>query len=479
MAMLALNRRRLDHPILSRAKVFSGDSRLPSMEPRLIWINLLVKLGVAAAVSSSLVRSKEFKSLLFRDEREFKQKFYLVLWMALPITVGVWIRFSAQSFLAGDLSFETALLLGVIGGRWAGVLGGILMAVPALLHGQWATLPFGVLSGFIAGQLRAMAADKDDIWSFSPFIDLSIYRLIRRNLPTPRLFDWQIMFFTTIIGLRFVQSQMARYFPHSIFSVDSSSLWVEASIYAASAMAIGIELKIFNSVRIQIKLEEQERLLLHARMEALQNQMNPHFLFNTLNSISSLVRFDPDTARELISKLATILRRLLNSSDSFVPLREEVEFIDNYLDIEVVRFGKDKLRVVKELAPDSLDVMVPSMLLQPLLENSIKHGLSSKVEGGSIHLRSRLVDSGLVIEVEDDGVGMGVTPSTEAGTTRGAGIGITNISERLQVLYGDTARMTIDSHEGKGTLVRIRLPLLQAGGAVREGFYEERSMPRR
>ena len=449
------------------------------MEPRLIWINLLVKLGVAAAVSSSLVRSVAFKSLLFREERSLLQKTYLVLWFGLPIMLGVWIRFSFSSFLAGDLSFETALLLGVIGGRWAGVLGGILMAVPALLHAEWAALPFGALCGFIAGQLRTMALDKDDIWSFSPFIDLSIYRLIRRNLPTPRLFDWQIMFFTTIIGLRFVQSQVARYFPHSILSMDSNNLWVEAAIYAASAMAIGIELKIFNSVRIQIKLEEQERLLLHARMEALQNQINPHFLFNTLNSISSLVRFDPDTAREVISKLATILRRLLNNTDSFVPLREEVEFIDNYLDIEVVRFGNDKLRVVKELAPESLDVMVPSMLLQPLVENSIKHGLSSKVEGGSIHLRSRLSDSVLVIEVEDDGVGMVATQTQEAESARGAGIGMANISERLQVLYGDTARMTIDSHAGKGTLVRIRLPLLQTAGAVPEGFYEERSTTRR
>jgi two-component system LytT family sensor kinase len=451
------------------------------METRLIWINLLVKLGVAAAISSSLVRSVEFKSLLFREERNLRQKIYLVLWFGLPIMIGVWIRFSAKSFLAGDLSFETALLLGVIGGRWAGVLGGFLMAAPALIHGEWATLPFGVLCGFIAGQLRTMALDKDDIWSFSPFIDLSIYRLIRRNLPTPRLFDWQIMFFATIIGLRFVQSQLAKYFAHSIFSMDSASIWVEIAIYAASAMVIGIELKIFNSVRIQIKLEEQERLLLHARMEALQNQINPHFLFNTLNSISSLVRFDPDMAREVISKLATILRRLLNSTDSFVPLREEVEFIDNYLDIEVVRFGKENLRVVKELCADSLDVMVPSMLLQPLVENSIKHGLASKIEGGSIHLRSRLSESGLIIEVEDDGVGMS---ATQPPVTRGSGIGMANISERLQVLYGDSARMTIDSHEGKGTLVRIRLPLLQTAGAVPEGFYpepryEERSTTRR
>src|SRR5437879_2001609 len=340
------------------------------MEPRLILINLLVKLGVAAAVSSSLVRSKEFKLLLFREERSFRQKVYLALCIALPITAGVWIRLSVRSFLAGDLSFETALLLGVIGGRWAGSLGGVLMGIPALLHGEWAAMPFEVLAGFLAGQLRAMAADKDDIWSFSPFIDQSIFRLIRRNLPRPRLFDWQIMFFTTVVGLRFVQTELVRYFPHSIFSIESSNPWVWAAIYAASVTAIGIEIKIFNSVRIQIKLEEQERLLLHARMEALQNQINPHFLFNTLNSISSLVRFDPDTAREMIFKLATILRRLLSSGESFVPLREEFQFIDNYLDIEVVRFGTEKLHVVKELDPASLDVVVPSMLLQPLIENS-------------------------------------------------------------------------------------------------------------
>src|SRR6202158_4053555 len=160
-----------------------------SMEPRLILIQLLVKLGVAAAVSSALVRSVEFKSLLFREERTLRQKIYLVLWFGLPITIGVWIRFSAKSFLAGDLSFETALLLGAIGGRWAGVLGGILMALPALVHGEWATLPFGVLCGLIAGQLRTLALDKEEIWSFSPFIDLSVYRWIRRNLPRPRLFD--------------------------------------------------------------------------------------------------------------------------------------------------------------------------------------------------------------------------------------------------------------------------------------------------
>jgi two-component system, LytTR family, sensor kinase len=447
------------------------------MEPRLILVNLVCKLGVAAAISSSLVRSLEFKTLLFREERTFRQKIYLAMWFSFPIMVGVGIRFLQKSWTAGDLSFETTLLLGVIGGRWAGSLGGVFMGLPALWHGEWMALPFLTVCGLITGQLRDMAADKDDIWSFSPFIDLSIYRWIRRNLPKPR-FDWQIMFFLTVIALRFMQLQLARVFPRSIFVLESpGNYWVEAAIFATSLIAIGIELKIFNSVRTQIKLEEQERLLLRARMEALQNQVNPHFLFNTLNSISSLVRFDPDKAREVISKLATILRRLLNSNEAFVPLREEFEFIDNYLDIEVVRFGRDKLRVVKELDPGSLDVVVPSMLLQPLVENCIKHGLGPKVEGGSIYLRSRVTDSKLIIEVEDDGVGMS-KPQSGNGRS-GMGIGMANISERLKVLYGGAARMTIDSPEGRGTLIRIRLPLVESASSVLEGFYAERSSTRR
>ncbi len=450
------------------------------MEQRLLLINLLLKLGVATAVASGLVRSVEFKSLLFREDRSAKQRIYLVLWVGIPLAIAVWIRFIQKSFLAGDLSFETTILLGVIGGRFTGMLGGALLALPALLHGEWATLPFNLLCGFIAGQLRTLAPDREEIWSFSPFVDLSIYRWIRRNLPKPRPFDWQTMFFITIVALRFVHTELSRSLPRATFSLESPKLWVEALIYATSITVIGTELKIWNGVRIQIKLEEQERLLLQARMEALQNQINPHFLFNTLNSVSSLVRFDPDTARELIIKLANILRRLLHSSDAFVPLREELEFIDNYLDIEVVRFGRDKLRVVKELDTPSLETMVPSMLLQPLVENSIKHGLASKIEGGSIYVRSRLTDSHLIIEVEDNGVGMGSANLLERPTgLGGTGIGMANVAERLKVLYGDTARMTIDSHEGKGTLVRLRLPVLQSEGAIPAAVYEERSNTRR
>jgi two-component system LytT family sensor kinase len=430
------------------------------LEPRLILIHLLIKLGVAATVSTVLGRSKEFKKLLFQQPRETKQKIYLALWMAFPIALGVWIRYSVKNFISGDLSLETALLLGVIGGRLSGGVGGALVALPAVLHGEWASMPLYVFAGIIAGQLRRFAPEQEDIWSFSPFIDLSIYRWIRRNHPRPRVFDWQVTFFVTIVGLRFLQTEIWTCLPHSIFSLESENLWVESAIYLTAIMVVGTELKIFNNVRIELKLEEQERLLLQARMAALQNQINPHFLFNTLNSISSLVRFDPDTAREMILKLATILRRLLNSTDSFVPLHEEVAFIDNYLDIEVVRFGRDKLKVIKELDPASLEAMVPSMILQPLVENSIKHGLAPKVEGGSITIRSRLIKSRLVIEVEDDGVGMHSPQANLQEGTAGAGIGMANVAERLNVLYGDAAKMMIDGREGGGTMIRLRLPIL-------------------
>jgi two-component system, LytTR family, sensor kinase len=176
----------------------------------------------------------------------------------------------------------------------------------------------------------------------------------------------------------------------------------------------------------------------------------------------------------MIVKLGNILRRLLRKGDSFVPLREEFDFLDDYLDIEVARFGGDKLRVVKELEPASLDLLVPSMILQPLVENAVKHGFSSKVEGGSIYLRSRGAEHRLIIEVEDDGVGM---PATGASASSGTGIGMQNVIERLQVVYGDAAQLSVSSERNRGTLVRLVLPVLQAeemGGSVVGAIYEER-----
>jgi len=446
------------------------------LDPLRTSIYLLVIVGIAAAASSGLIRSVEFKSLLFREERTLRQKIQLMLWVCIPMTIGVWIR-TVTPFVAADLSFETTLVLAVLAGRVAGCTGGALLALPALLHGEWATLPYNLLAGLVAGQLRAFAPDPEEIWYFSPFVDLSIYRWIRRNLPMPRRFDWQIVFFQTIVALRALRSEVAHFAPHSIFTLRGGPFWLKVLIYTTPIIAIGTWLKIWNGVRIQIKLEEQERLLLQARMEALQNQINPHFLFNTLNSVSSLVRVDPDTARDMIIKLANILRRLMRSTETFVPLREELAFIDDYLDIEVVRFSREKLKVEETIDPASLDLMVPSMLLQPLVENCIKHGLSPKIEGGTIRIRSRVTASHLTLEVEDDGVGMSASrESQKMGEPEGAGIGMANIEERLKVLYNDAARIKVNSHPEMGTIIQIVLPRTQPDSAnqLQEAFSSTR-----
>jgi two-component system, LytTR family, sensor kinase len=428
------------------------------MDQRLLLITLLIKLGVSAAVSSVLSRSRRFRVLLFREDRTISEKLEVVLFVGVPVALGVIVRGVVKNFLAADVAFEFSILMGVIAGRFAGVMGGLLVGLPSLAFNEYLNIPLNVLAGYSAGWLRHILKDREAIWSFSPLFDLSIYRWIRRSIQRSFI-DWQTHFFFMMVLLQFIRLECEAFFPEWTFALVGGSWIVTAANYATSVMVVAIALKVLNNVRIEMKLEEQERMILQAKMDALQSQINPHFLFNTLNSVSSLVRFDPDGAREMIVKLANILRRLLKKGDAFVQLREEFAFIDDYLDIEVVRFGKDKLRVVKELEPASLDITIPGMILQPLVENSIKHGLSPKVEGGSITLRSRIHDGRLVIEVEDDGVGIA------GGASGGTGIGMVNISERLNVLYGNSASMEVESTRGHGTLVRLLVPIAQSADA--------------
>jgi len=220
-------------------------------------------------------------------------------------------------------------------------------------------------------------------------------------------------------------------------------------------LCVAIPIKIWNSARIEHKLQEQEKLLMTARIEALASQINPHFLFNTLQSISSLIRSKPETARMLIVKLSALLRRLLRSQDHFVTLREELEAVDDYLDIEQIRFGR-QLMVDKEIGADTLDRVVPSMLLQPLVENSIKHGLADKVDPGRILLKSTRQGDLVVIEVIDNGIGF--DPDRITSGAQGHGIGLRNVNERLRVIYGASCQLHLHSVAGVGTSVRVEVP---------------------
>jgi len=437
----------------------------------LIWITLLVKLGVAAAVSSSLARSTTFKKLLLNPHRRRGQTLGLLAMICVPLTLGVWLRFRVPNFLAADLSFEATILLGLILGPLEAMLGGAALALPAVLHHEYWALPVNLMVAAIAGAYGRFV-EREDVWSFSPMIDLSLYQWVTRNLRKPQL-DRQILLLVLITAMQFGTSMLGQEYPARFFALHSADWLVELAICACAPVVVGIPLKIWNAIRIERKLEEQSRLLMEARLDALQRQINPHFLFNTLNSITSLVRSKPELAREMIVKLANILRVLLKDREAFVPFAEELAFTDDYLAIEVVRFG-EKLRVVKEIAEETLAVVVPSMLLQPLIENSIKHGLEPRIGGGTVTLRSRVLGDGrLLLEVEDDGVGMDSEAPARAGArTPGTGIGMRNVRERMEVLYGSAAEVEIVSRPGRGTKVRLVMPVLEAGEAPWEQFGE-------
>ncbi len=425
------------------------------MTDKLILINLLVKLGVVASVASVLARGSTFRQLIFAERRGRRQTLALLAFFLVPLTLGVWIRTTVPNFLAADISFETIILLGLLVGPGWAMLGGAVLAAPALHHGEYLALPFNAVLGVLAGTLGRFV-EPEEIWSFTPFIDLSLYRWVRRVLRQPRV-DRQFLMLFLIVAAEACHTWLARVLPHKLFALVAAEWWLQVLVWFTAPIVVGIALKVWNALRLEIKFEEQKRLLLEARLDALQRQINPHFLFNTLNSIASLVRLKPELAREMTVKLANILRALLKDHDTYVPLSEELNFTDDYLDIEVVRFGADKLRVEKDIDPRTLSVPVPSILLQPLIENSIKHGLEPRLHGGTVTLRSRLEGDRVRIEVADDGVGMGNRPAS-ALRRAGAGIGMKNVQERLEVLYGNQARFEVQSSPGRGTLVAIEIP---------------------
>ena len=425
------------------------------MTERLILITLLVKLGVVASVASILARASSFRRLFFAERRTARETLIMLSFFLVPLTLGVWVRIAVPNFLAADISFESVILLGLLVGPGWAMLGGAVLSAPAMVHHEFLALPFNVAIGLAAGLLGG-AVEREEIWSFTPFIDLSLYRWVRRNLRKPQ-FDRQILMLVLIAAMEMLRDWAHYVYPRRLFALQFSQPWLQVLVWMSAPIVVGIAIKVWNALRIELKLEEQKRLLLEARLDALQRQINPHFLFNTLNSIASLVRMKPELARQMTVKLANILRALLKDHDTYVPLREELSFTDDYLDIEVVRFGTEKLRVEKDIDPRTLGVMVPSILLQPLIENCIKHGLEPRLNGGTVTLRSRLEGNRVTIEVDDDGVGIGNRPASLL-RRAGAGIGLKNVQERLEVLYGTQASFSVISNPGRGTVVSIEIP---------------------
>ncbi len=212
------------------------------------------------------------------------------------------------------------------------------------------------------------------------------------------------------------------------------------------------------------ELEARGKLLKEAQLKALQAQINPHFLFNALNTIVSFSRYDPEKTRELLVHLGDFFRKTLAGNQDFITIAEELERIDAYLAIEQARNGP-RLQVFKDIEPDLLGVIVPALILQPLVENCVKHGILPKPRGGRIFIKVSREDDRAVITVEDNGVGMDSSRDRKlkgfqcAG--QGAGIGLKNVDQRLKNIYGPENGLKITSAGVgvKGTKFELAVPV--------------------
>ncbi|HKS82766.1 MAG TPA: histidine kinase [Candidatus Acidoferrales bacterium] len=432
-----------------------------------ILFTLVLKVGFAAALAALLVRFRSFRKLVFTEVRDSDQKVMLLLFLTPPLAIGIMLRLFNYHFF--DLMLEGAFLMGLIGGRIVGLLGGSLISLVPFGHHEWLSSPVAASIGLLAGFVRELMPEKEDIWHFGPFQFLNIPQWLWKMLRYQKG-NWAMLPLLACAALQFIAVDLSlAVLPHRwLFTIPASNVappvnsgsWEYIALsLLSSVMCVAIMVKIWNNTRTEMNLEQNQQLLLRARMDALTSQINPHFLFNTLNTVSSLIRFDPDMARGVVLKLSNILRRLLRKHETFVALRDELDFIDDYLDIEVIRFGRDKLQIFKEIDDETLDSFVPSMLLQPIVENSIKHGLAPRLAGGEIHLRSHRRDGRLFIEVSDNGMGIAPDRLLEV---YGGGIGISNVHERLRLLYGDQFKMDIHSQEGQGTQIHIEIPELSS-----------------
>jgi two-component system LytT family sensor kinase len=422
---------------------------------QILLTTLVAKIAIVAGLATILVRYHRFRHILISERRAWPERLIFTLSLGIPLVAGVVARL-LLNYKATDLTLEGAFLAGLIAGPYAGALVGLMVAVPPVLAHEYIALPFAVGCGFAGGGLRE-ACPKEEIWHFSPFVFTKLHRHIWRMLKTLDI-NWSVILLLAPVALELLRQALGwRFGEHRLFHLHPATptmMWMNLLVVLTTILCVATPIKIWNNARIEHRLEEQEKLLLTARVEALASQINPHFLFNTLTSISSLIRSDPEAARTVIVKLSGLLRRLLRSRDHFVTLREELESIDEYLDIEVVRFGP-QLTIDKRISPDTLDVIVPSMILQPLVENSIKHGFSRKVGGGRITIRSVRQNAHAIIEVEDDGMGM---TQERMNTALTDGIGLSNVNERLGVIYGAGYRVKLSSVPGLGTIVRLEIP---------------------
>src|SRR5262245_18170220 len=424
---------------------------------KLILVSLLIEVGFMASLATLLISTRFSQRLLREEPRRWSDPYIFGLTFGLSLGYAAGLRFLI-GYAGLDLSLPGALLAGVLGGPVAGGIVGFLVGGAGATHGEWLALPFGMVYGLVGAAISRLPDSRRGVWNYSPFPHENVWKFVRARGPRDVV---PVAISAVCVGLNVARHFTSKHFGRLLGSFQPDHAYVLALTWVADLVTIGVPLRIWNNTRLEMLLKSQESLAVRARLDALTQQINPHFLFNTLTSISAATRRNPELARDLIQKLSTILRRVLYRKTVFVPLREEMEYIDSYLDLEVARFGTEKLHVVQEVDAAAREVLVPAMILQPLVENAVNHAIAPRPGGGTVWIRAHRSGEQLHVEIADDGSGF--DPSKldlerrEPGFRR-RGIGLANVHQRLRMAYG--TGLEIDAARGRGARIRFTVPCL-------------------
>lgn len=356
---------------------------------------------------------------------------YVVLWVPLVLVYAILIGapndMPINEAVIGALrTVAMAALLGIAALWWVGRLGRRILDEQDARHGQEASAVWTSWPSHVAG-----AAIYTVAWT------LYIVNGIRISLG-----NWE----DTVVQVRpWILWQL--FFGVVVYATIASVTW---------ALQAGERTR---QREARLRVAEAERA--RAELAVLRAQVDPHFLYNALHTAIALVRRNPDAAEQALEQLATMLRYVLDparGARETVPLDEELRFVDLYLSIERARLG-DRLQVSMEIDDDARDVMVPSLSLQPLVENAIRHGVAPRAHGGTIVVRAELQAQQAVLTVSDDGVGMPSARTAGEPSTTGTGIGLDALRKRLFARYGERATLQIITAPDAGFAVRLQLPV--------------------
>jgi two-component system LytT family sensor kinase len=422
-------------------------------EDQLLLVNLLLRIAVMASVISLVLGFKSSLDVLMNRTVSFWRHFRFGVILAIIFAIGVLARkHTYQGAL--DLSLEGTLLAGFLGGVWVGTLVGAVVGVVCYIFGEAVALPFYLIVGFTGGMIYTRLGGRREVWNYSMNPFMIFYNFLEAL--SKKMIDCHFIPFAICIVAAFTRYALInRFGSNMIYGLNPGFSLLGAVDLVSMVYTLGIALKIADNTKNEILLREEEDKLIKSRLITLRSQINPHFLFNTLNSISALIRTNSEKAREMTCKLSSIFRKSLQESTDIHTFAEEMDFVNDYLSIEKVRFGDERLRVVKDIDESTLDRRVPVMILQPLVENAIKHGISRCAEGGEVRISSRSEGEGVEVEIENDSPGL---QSDDMERLFERGLGLKNVAERLQIYSEGKCEFSISQEEGGVVKVKLYIP---------------------